>query len=118
MTAGLARFTQLLQEAESAASSFDGRRLSAASAALTECVEALLQEPLDKAQADALHAALCGYRDLCAFLQDTLHGALLRAASGGQGASYAASLAAQGASGWCPPKVGPTHVQPLLRRYA
>lgn len=118
MTEKMEAFAELMRSAEAAASSFDGSKLSRASEELGQYVELLLQQPLAKQEFEQIRDQLAAWRDLCAFLQDTLHGALFRAAGGSSAQAYGPQTKVAGPNGLCPEMVVSTHLQPLLRRYA
>lgn len=116
MTERLEAFAELCRSAEAAASCFDGSKLSRASNELSSYVEWLLQEDLTPEEFEQVRDRLVAYRDLCAFLQGSLHGALLRAAGAetpqpGYGAAVRGAGAATDLGSKQP-------LQPLLRRYA
>lgn len=84
MNTQAAAFDRLLAEAEAAAAAFDGEALSTAIEALAAHVDAMCDPDGGHAQADEaaldhMRAGLIRYTRLCAFLQETLHKALLGA---------------------------------------
>lgn len=115
-------FAELVRSAEAAASCFDGNALSRKSDELGRYVEWLLKQPLTPEEFTQVHTRLLQYRDLCAFLQSTLHGALLRAAGDGSPCVYNAASQAAKEPRSDAPQVRATKnlqpLQPLLRRYA
>lgn len=118
MTEKLEAFAELVRSAEAAASRFDGNTLSRKSEELGRHVEWLLQQTLTPQEFEHVHRRLADYRDLCAFLQSTLHGALMRAAGDESCAVYGAALRSGNPSDKGIDAKTLQPLQPLLRRYA
>ena len=110
-------FDALVDAAESAAASFEGKPLHDAVVRLTQFMAEVERAPQD--HADLLphyRARLLRYQQTCQFLQRTLHETLYKVLKQGEPPAYASHLHRPGGA---PPLSGAKtqHVAPLIRRY-